>query len=76
MSITQYLPKIMDVSYLALKGEVSSVQLWLLASSLICWFGGAHISAIPYISLRHGLLLPVSPHPTQALGLIGHWNIH
>jgi hypothetical protein len=20
-------------------------------------------------------LLPVSPHPTQALGLIGHWNI-
>jgi len=35
----------------------------------------AHCSPIPWISLTHGLDLPVSPQPTRALGFIGHRNI-
>jgi len=36
---------------------------------------GRHCSPIPWISLTHGLDLPVSPQPTRALGFIGHRNI-
>jgi len=49
------------------KGEASSVQLGLRASSLICWSGGSRLP-IPCLSLRHGLYLCKRP------GLYCRWE--